>query len=137
MKVFIDTSAFMAMILKRETLHAKAVQLYEKYKKTRANLVTSDYILDELFTRCVARAGKYGAKKTIELIDEIIASEELTVLRVDLDIFERAKQTFLKFADQPISFTDATSYELYKVFVIDEVFTFDSDFKKMRLTTSL
>lgn len=136
MKVFIDTSAFMALILKDESFHQKVVNQYKAYKKSRVQLITSDYILDELYTRCVYRAGSHGAKLATNLIKEVIESNELTVLNVDSDIFQKAEPIFLKFSDNKISFTDATSYILYKDFSLDEIFTLDDDFKKMRLNTS-
>lgn len=136
MKVFIDTSAFMALILKDESCHKKVVNQYKAYKKGRAQLITSDYILDELYTRCVYRAGSYGAKLATNLIKETVTSNELAVLEVDSDVFQKAELVFLKFSDHKISFTDATSYVLYKAFSLDEVFTLDHDFKKMRVNTS-
>lgn len=136
MKVFIDTSVFMALILKEESYHGKVAAQYKSYKQARAQFITSTYILDELFTRCLYRAGSHGAKLAIGLIREIVASDELTVLEIDSQIFKRAEDIFLKFSDHKISFTDATSYCLYKDFSLDEVFTLDSDFKKMRVTTS-
>lgn len=136
MKAFIDTSAFMALILKDESLHEKIVNKYKVYKKGRVQFITSDYILDELYTRCVWRAGTHGAKLAINLIKGVISANELTILEVDPDIFQKAEIVFLKFSDHKISFTDATSYILYKDFSLDEIFTLDDDFKKLRLNTS-
>ena len=136
MKVFIDTSAFMALILKKESYHDKVAIQYKVYKQSRAQLITSTYVLDELFTRCLYRAGSHGAKMAIGIIQEIVACDELTVLEVDSQIFKKAEDIFLKFSDHKISFTDATSYVLYKDFSLDEIFTLDTDFKKMRLNTS-
>ncbi|MDO8570709.1 MAG: PIN domain-containing protein [Candidatus Daviesbacteria bacterium] len=136
MKIFLDTSAFMALILKDESYHQKMADQYKAYKKSRAQLITSDYILDELYTRCVYRAGSFGAKLAIDLIQDIVSHNELTVLGVDSHIFKKAQEIFLKFSDNKISFTDATSYVLYKDFALDEIFTLDSDFKKMRISTS-
>ena len=126
----------MALILKEEAHHNKVAAKYKAYKKARAQLITSAYILDELFTRCLYRAGSHGGKLAINLIREIVASDELTVLEIDSQIFKKAEDIFLKFSDHKISFTDASSYVLYKDFSIDEIFTLDNDFKKMRLNTS-
>lgn len=136
MKVFIDTSTFVALIFKGESFHKKVVNKYKVYKKRRVQFITSNYILDELYTRCLYRAGSHGAKLAINLIKETVASNELTVLEVDSNIFQKAEAVFLKFSDHKISFTDATSYVLYKDFALDEVFTLDSDFKKIRAVTS-
>ena len=66
----------------------------------------------------------------------MVDSNELTVLEVDSRIFLEAEGSFLKFSDHKISFTDATSYTLLKDFSLDEIFTLDDDFKKIRVNTS-
>lgn len=136
MKVFIDTSALMALVLKSESFHHKVTNQYKVYKTSRAHFITSDYILDELYTRCLYRAGSYGAKLAVRLIKETVTADELTVVEIDSQIFKKSENIFLKFSDHKISFTDATTYILYKDLVLDEIFTLDSDFKRMRLKTS-
>ena len=51
-------------------------------------------------------------------------------------IEQKAKEILLKFFEHKVSFTDATTYVLCKDFKIDEVFTLDSDFRKMGLTVA-
>jgi len=136
MKVFIDTSAFIALIFKSESFYKKATEYYKDCKKKRVQFITSDYILDELFTRCLYHGGLRGAKTTIGLISKMISHEELTVLSIDQSIFKQAQKLLLKFAEHKVSFTDATSYVLYKKFALDEIFTLDKDFKKIGAKTS-
>ncbi len=50
MKVFIDTGAFIALFVSSEKYHSKVSKKYKEYRKQRAQLFTSYYILDELFT---------------------------------------------------------------------------------------
>lgn len=135
MKVFIDTSAFVALLVDKETDHKIVANKYHDYRQKRAILFTSDYILDELFTRLLYFK-QVDIKKYIQKLKESISKGEITVLRVEEAIFEKALEAFLKFSDHKISFTDATSYILLKNFSLDEVFTLDDDFKKIRLTTS-
>jgi len=135
MKVFIDTSAFVALLVDKETDHKKVANKYYDYRQNRAILFTSDYILDELFTR-LSFFKQVDIKKTIQKLKESISVGEITVLRVDEALFEKALEVFFKFSDHKISFTDATSYTLLKDFSLDEVFTLDDDFKRMRLNTS-
>lgn len=136
MKVFIDTSCFVSLIIKDEANHQKVTHQYQFYKKHRAQLLTSDYILDELYTRCVSIAGSYGANLAVNLIEEAVESNELTVLEIDSHVFQKAEAIFLKFSEHKISFTDATSYVIYKEFAMDEIFTLDRGFKRMRINTS-
>ena len=50
MKVFVDTSGWAAYFNERDANHKKAVMVWENLKKQRADLITSDYILDETIT---------------------------------------------------------------------------------------
>lgn len=135
MKVFIDTSAFVALLVDKETDHNIVANKYHDYRQKRAILFTSDYILDELFTRLLYFK-QVDIKKYIQKLKESISKGEITVLRVDEALFEKALEAFLKFSDHKISFTDATSYALLKDLSLDEVFTLDDDFKKIRVSTS-
>ena len=135
MQVFIDTSAFVALLVDKETDHKKVAKKYHDYRQRRAILFTSDYILDELFTRLLYYQ-QVDIKKYIQKLKESISKGEITVLRIDEALFEKALEVFLKFSDHKVSFTDATSYALFKDFNLDEVFTLDDDFKKIRVNTS-
>lgn len=134
MKVFIDTSAFVALLVEVETDHKKIAKKYLHYRKQRALFITSDYILDELFTRLFYY--KLDIKKHIEKLKESISRKEIVVLHIDEGLFDKSVGVFLKFSEHKISFTDATTFCLYKDFSLDEIFTLDDDFKKMRIPTS-
>lgn len=101
----------------------------------RAAFFTSDYVLDELYTICAYKAGGHGAKTAINLIKTAIKSNELTILEVDSPTFQQSEKLLLKFSGHRISFTDATAYCMFKNLSLDEIFTLDSDFKKMRIRT--
>jgi len=62
--------------------------------------------------------------------------EEIKVLDIDEVTFDKSLNSLLKFAEHKISLTDATSYTLFKDLQLDEIFTLDSDFKKIGLKTS-
>lgn len=136
MKVFIDTSAFIAYFVKQEKFHDEVVQKYKFYRQQKARLITSDYILDELLTWLNAKQDKQILEKLIYSLQKMREIGEMRVLSIDGVIFKNAEKALLKFSEHKISFTDATTYVLYKDFAIDEIFTLDSDFKKMRLKTS-
>ena len=136
MKVLLDTSAFIALFVKEEPSHSKVSEKYLSYKQQRALLLTSDYILDELYTRLMYDFGKNITKQKIETLTDSIEKGELKILSIDEAIFKKATAVFTKYAEHKISFTDATTYVLYKDFAIDEIFTLDRDFKRMRAKTS-
>lgn len=136
MKVFIDTGAFIALFVSSERYHSKVSKKYKDYRKQYAKLFTSYYILDELFTRLIYDFGKSLTQKAIDLLNKSIEKEEIVVLDIDEVIFKKAQEAMIKFSEHKISLTDATSYILYKDFSLDEIFTLDDDFRKIRLRTS-
>jgi len=136
MKIFIDTSAFIAIFVTKEKLHKDCVAKYTEYKNERAQLFTSLFILNELFTRLVYYFNKNSAEKIVKKLQDSISKEEINILPIDEVLFKKSAETLIKFFDQKVSLTDATTYHLFKDFALDEIFTLDSDFKKLRLPTS-
>lgn len=136
MKIFVDAGVFIAYFLKQEALHDTVVEKYKFYIQARAEFVTSNYILDELLTWFSNKQNKYFTEKLIISLQRIIENGELKVVFIDNVVNKKAQDILLKFFEHKISFTDATTYVLYKDFALDEIFTLDSDFKKMRVKTS-
>ncbi len=136
MKIFIDTSAFISYFIKQETHNEEVAKKYDVYRKQKATFLTSDYVLCELFTWFNAKYHKSIVEKVISTIEKMESEAEVNVLYVDRVLAKKSRDILLKFSEHKISFTDATSYILYKDFAIDEIFTLDKDFKKMRISTS-
>ncbi len=136
MKIFIDTGIFIAYFLKQEASHDNVVKKYKFYTQAKAQFVTSNYILDELLTWFSSKQTRYFTEKVIIHLQRIMENGELKVVFIDNVIHKKAQDILLKFLEHKISFTDATSYVLYKDFALDEIFTLDSDFKRMRINTS-
>ena len=136
MKIFIDTSVFIGLFIPKESYHQEIIYKYREYQEQRTPFFTSYYVLAELFTRLTYDFGKRAAEKAVYEIYKSIESKALTVLDIEETIFKKSTLILLKFAEHKISFTDATSYVLYKDFALDEIFTLDSDFKRMRVKTS-
>lgn len=136
MKVFIDTGAFIAYFIKQEKYHEDVVRKYKLYRQQKSTLLTSDYILDELLTWFCAKQNKQILEKLVLALQKMVDQQELKVLTVDQAVFKKSLDVLIKFSEHRISFTDATSYILYKDFSLDEIFTLDDDFKKIRVNTS-
>lgn len=110
--------------------------VYQQYQHQKTLFLTSRYVLCELFTRLVYDFGKGATQKAINEISVSIENKGLSLLEIDEVIFKKSQDALIKFSEHKLSFTDAASYVLYKDFSIDEVFTLDSDFKKIRVNTS-
>lgn len=136
MKVFIDTGIFIAYFIKQEALHNKVVNQYKFYRKQKANFLTSDYVLDELLTWFAYNQSRFVLEKLILNLERAEQAREIKILEIDKTIRKKATEILLKFAEHKISFTDATIYVLYKDFALDEIFTLDSDFRKIGANTS-
>lgn len=136
MKVFIDTSAFIAHFVKQEAFHDDVDRRLKVYLQQKVILLTSDYVLDELLTWFSAKQNKHTLEQLIAGLKKMQDIDELRVLLIDPTIFKKAEEVLIKFCEHKISFTDATTYVLYKDFKLDEIFTLDRDFKKMRAKTS-
>src|SRR3989344_6111039 len=130
MKVFIDTSVFIAYFIKQDEFHENALSRYNFYTEQKAVFLTSDYILDELLTWFSTRQPKHILEKLVGALLRMQSAGEIRILDIDKTIFKKGMEVLLKFSDHKISFTDATSYVLYKDFNLDEIFTLDDDFKK-------
>lgn len=137
MKVFFDTSAFIALFVSQDKYHKQVADKYSSYRRQRALFYTSYYILDELFTRLIYDFGKSEAEKIIKILTKSAVKEEIMILDVDKTIFDKSVATLLKFAEHKISLTDATTYNLCRDLGLDEVFTLDRGFKKIGIATSL
>lgn len=111
MKIFIDTSAFVALFVESEIDHEKVTKKYYNYRKQRAVLFTSYYILDEFFTRLLFYKN-INIKTCIQTLQSSIVRNEITVMQIDETLFEKSLEIFLKFSEHKISFTDATTYLL-------------------------
>lgn len=136
MKIFIDTSAFIAHIVASEQHHQIVEEKFRYYKSQRALFLTSDYVLSELFTRIVYDFGGKILEQTIKGVRSAISKGEIQLLTMDTATCYRSADVMIKFSDHPISLTDASIVVLYKNLALDEVFTLDSDFKKLNVTVS-
>ena len=122
MSVFVDTGAWFAYFVRRDPDH----NLARKWVSNNDSpLITSDYILDELFTLLKLResyAVAVAAGKI--LIEEKICQ----IIKVNPDDFARAWNVFVQFSDKGWSFTDCTSKVIMERLNITVAFSFDEHF---------
>ncbi len=129
-QVFIDTSAFAALADKNDANHDRAVTFNKTVSGIR--LVTTNYVLDELYTLLLLHV---GYSKTIQFknrLDFLMTRNVLTVTWITPEIATQTWQIFEQFnTDKQWSFTDCTSYVVMKAQDMTEVFTFDRHFSQM------
>ncbi len=128
MKVFIDTSAFIALFIKSESKHRLIKNHFLYLKQNWAQFFTSDYVLDELYTRLVYDCHAPQVKQIINQLEKVFINGEVQLLKVDQQIFNQSLELLKKYCQQKISFTDCTSCCLINREQIDQAFTLDKHF---------
>ncbi|MEK7289165.1 MAG: PIN domain-containing protein, partial [Planctomycetota bacterium] len=110
MKVFIDTSAWVALENKKDTHYEDAITFKYEITNKRYRLYTSNFVLDETYTLLLANV---GYEKTVEFSKRIRVLRNkglLHVIPIAEDIEDAAWLIFERYnKDKFWSFTDCTS----------------------------
>ena len=120
--IFVDTSAWYALLDKNDANHYAAVKFYDSLVHP---LVTSNYIADEVIT--LARI-RLGYKVAVEIGQKLWAESIANLIRVMPEDEKKAWEIFVKYRDKTFSFTDCSSFALMERIGITEVFAFDEHF---------
>jgi len=124
MPVFVDTGGWFAYFVRRDSDHVAAA---EWMRQNRQPLVTSDYVLDELFTLLKLRESHRIAVAAIAaLLDQSVSRVE----KVGEADFGAARKVFEQFGDKEWSFTDCTSKVIMERLGITHAFAFDRHFEE-------
>lgn len=126
MKVFIDTSAWIALFNKKDQFHDVAVEIIKTLE--RDELATSDFVLGEFLG-----AGKRALSHTALIKSGKIILRLVDFLAVDKEV---RKESLKKWGDsfsKAVSFVDWSNFVLMNQHGIDKIFAFDEDFLKMGL----
>ena len=122
MKVFVDTSAWIAHFNRQDDFHQKAREVFKK----KPDLLTSNAVFHETIAHLSVRVSKKAAKVAGDFICSSVV--ELIPLSEEEEIssWQRLKKS--KFS---ISFVDMTTVILMERLNLKEIFAFDRDFLKM------
>ena len=121
-RIFVDTSAWYAIIDKNDRDHKAAVK---KVRILDRPLLTSNYILDEILTLLKTRLGPSIA---IPFGQKLWDQEVSALVRITEEDEEKAWGMFRQYEDKGFSFTDCTSFALMERLDINTVFAFDDHF---------
>jgi predicted nucleic acid-binding protein len=123
--VFVDTSAWLAVMDSGEARHSQAVQCYTQLLSAGVILVTTGYVLAETQILVLRRVGKQAADTFLKNINH---SPRIQVLYPDETIEMEAKTILGRFSDQDFSLTDALSFACMLKEGIREAFSYDQHF---------
>lgn len=126
-KVFVDTSAWKAMVDADDDFHEQAKNIFPNLKKKSVILVTSNFILDETFTLVRQRCGLIIVLKLRDLF--ALSTGELIIDRITFSDEARAWKWFEKDWSK-LSYTDCVTFAQMERLDIQKVFTFDQHFSR-------
>jgi len=128
LNVFADTGPFVAFLNSGDVNHKSALEQFDKIDRTKGVFFTSDYVLDEVLS--------FATRKKPELVlyaDEIIQqSANICMLKVDDKTLTSSKMFMRKYPHMHLSLTDWTSVVLARNHAIEKIYSYDSDFDKLR-----
>lgn len=122
--VFADAFYFVARLNRRDHHHA---QVIEFSRKTRARLLTSDWILMEVAD---ALAGSACRARMRDFILYLRQSPACEVVPASREILDQALQLYHQHADKSWTLTDCTSFVIMRERRLSEALTRDHHFEQ-------
>lgn len=123
--VFIDTSAFYALIDRSDTHHGAAKSIMENLLEQNSDLSTSNYVLIETYALLQSRLGFEAAN--------LFHTEILLVIDIqwiDQQAHNIATELWKGLGRNKLSFVDCTSFMAMRQNDIEKAFSFDKHFSE-------
>ena len=124
MKLLVDTSALLALMMPRDRHHARAARFVRD--SPHARFVLTELILAETVTRARACG---SAEQAVATADRLLRSRRYELVLLDEDLLREALEQMTRFADKRLSLTDCASCALMERLGLAAAFSFDSDFR--------
>jgi predicted nucleic acid-binding protein len=129
-RCFVDTWGWLVLANDRDPAFKRVAALRSEALDSATAWVTTDYVLDETFTRLFAGAPFAKARRFSEAIFEASEIGSLIIERITEERFQAAWRLRLRYRDKPrISFTDLSSFALMKELGITTAITGDAHFE--------
>ena len=123
-RVFVDSSAYLALLDRRDGHHDEAVQVLRALADERARQFTTNVILMEAHSLILStggiRAGHAFLRST--------GASNTTIVRVRASDEARAREIVYQYDDKDFSLVDAISFTVMERLDISRAFTFDRHF---------
>lgn len=123
MSIFIDTSAFLAVLNANDQFHLSAKRTWNEILSSNASLFSSNYVILETIALLQHRFG-------IEAL-RLFESDVLPVVEItwmDEIIHQQGMSILLAANRRNLSLVDCTSFIIMRQMGLDEVFTYDPHF---------
>lgn len=125
--VFADTGYWVALLNPRDELHDKATELSKSLNPV--HIITSEMVLTEILND-FSKRGDYLRKAATELIDNINANPNITVISQTSQQFQQGLELYKNRLDKNWSLTDCVSFEIMEQMGIYEALAYDKHFEQ-------
>ena len=126
--VFVDTSAWLALINKSDVFHVKAKNIRDILLRDNIQFIVTDYVIVEVANSLSKIPWRSSA---IQLINSIQLSENIRVVEINKEIYNEAWGLYSKRTDKEWGLTDCASFVVMKRYAITIAFTNDHHFEQM------
>jgi predicted nucleic acid-binding protein len=120
--VFIDTSAFLALLIVNDARHREAVRAFRGLRERRAPLVTTSYVLVETCALLDRRVGRGATRRFREDFEPL-----LDVVWVERAHHEPGLDLLLE-SSRGLGLVNAVSFTVAKSLGVVEAFAYDRNF---------
>jgi len=124
--IFIDTSALIAIMNKKDQYHARAIDIFTATAKGKNSIIITSHVFAETITR-IER--KVSVKQAILAGKMLLNNNGIKIIIPQEDIIDSAWNIFQKYQDQEFSFVECISFAVMKEMRITKAFAFDKHFK--------
>lgn len=129
MKIFIDSSFFIAFYHSRDQYHKLSVNIMKSTISINPLFITTDYVYDETLIYLLKTHSINDYKRTERFDKDIFKERKVSLVFTTEVIFIKAREIFFHFnKDKQWSFTDCTSFAVMEDLGIRNVLTFDKNF---------
>ena len=126
-KVFADTAAFVALLIRRDKFYQSANAIMAELSEKDTKLFTTEMVLFEL-ANALSSVELRG--KTIILIDELQTLPNVQIVWSSVELFEKAWTLYRERPDKEWSLTDCASFVVMRERGINLAFTSDKHFEQ-------
>lgn len=125
MRVFVDTSAFLAVLDADERNHHDASRLWEHLIRDKVELICTNYVLVETFALVQRRLGR----PVVSVFQDRVVPW-LDTIWIDESLHEIGLTALLIANRRRLSLVDCVSFEVARKHRVDAVFAFDQHFEE-------
>jgi hypothetical protein len=126
-RLFVDSSAFIALICRDDSAHSRALSYY-KSLNAATRLCTTILVVSETYAWLRYHVGFSVAARFLRSVEEMEPGRSIELLYVSPELKAKTHQTLLKYPDQMLSYVDALSFVVVEEEDIGDVFSLDRHF---------